>query len=553
MTTYPNAGIHRMPNELLGEVFILYRQSIQEPTPNRPRARTPFKWTRIMLVCRRWRSVAIATSTLWTAIHILGNKRFTFGPATKVVTKTQDEIMQQFYLAYSRSAKAPLELLFAQKSFAVAALPTLNAEAERIQSLTLPDEEPRETSTGILPSLLQLWLPVLIELDILYGSGSKDRLERHAVRPPRHGNIIPSLFPSLRILRVSHWTLEETSLDIFPQLTCLDLRFCAFKGHPTSFISLLDVLEKCTQLNELQLHLVLGTLTDITQPPPGRVVHLQKLHKLVVRDAPSLAHLILSHVSVPAAINVRVVGVLATYDPDFSIERTMRSLIPTPRTNIPLLGTVTHGAVENFEGNLALRFFRGDPSADDDVPDAMPKITLKILASPRQNLEDLDGCFDAIRDVFISAPLTSLTIEGDTGAPQMISTDPWTDFLGDFTTLKELEVSGMGPALHIIRALGLPVDYPEDLLPAAAPDTPICPGLQRLMIQYLDYSPGFVEALFGVLHRRANYGLPQLKCLEFRLVATASSDCCESFEMYEDQISSLVENFDWSMQTSDSP
>ena len=536
------SGVNRLPDELLVMIFIHCRQIFQRGLFQRdkPRALSAFTWTHLMLVCRLWREVALATAALWNMIDIprpaLLDPRYdsyrywhstTTGPKENTALKWLNLIL-------SRSARMPLELVFARPEYGTAALPILATESRRIRSLTFPDSDTLQSIDPVL-SVLQLDLPAIMELNMLYDEDStlKNADSRPEQPPERRAKITSERYPSLRILRLSNFTLHNASASIYPQLERLDLRFCSFDGHLASLSNLLDALVGCPNLVELQLHFVLSMLTDGAPPPASRTISLLKLQKLVLRDVPLFTRRFLDHISIPTATTLRVIGIVDDPDPVFDVLNALIVMVPPPKPlHLPIFRSLTQATIEN-EGPSLLQL--SSPTT---------KLSLQALS---YGLSDLPSCLVALRTLCFESPLTTLEIDGG-DLDDIHGMLPWRELFGVFGNLKSLKVGAIGSTIPMICALGhTPVKMDDDA-DAEVDDTPACPHLRELIIGGMLWERGLVEALTGVLRLRENYGLPQLEMLTLSLECYGEEDPDEhdeTMDRYEDEVLNLVGRFEW--------
>lgn len=546
------ATIYELPNELLAAMFVHY-SNLKNPdgfhglsAPKfKPQLRKPFWWTHIMLVCRLWRNVAVATSALWSVIDVAGSRRggrreledsqSSDGSSLSSTGQDEGHAMELFYLALSRSAKAPLDILFTHMAYGIQAFHILTAEAYRIRSLTVPDEAPPASS--LTPQILQLNLPSLVQLDLLYDSGAEERHSLTTSHPTRAAEITPERYPSLRVLRLSHCVLSEASLSILPQLECIDLRLCSFQGRLSSWYGLLDALSECSCLTELQLHLVLGTFpTIVTQVADLPVVPLEKLTKLVLRDAPLMVHSFLAHTSIPADTTLRVVGTHPEAVDFPPVRDDLISLIPHGEHGYPpLFHALVRGCIHNWEAAPQLIFH--SPTA---------KLSLKLLYPHDAHTDDLEGTLNAFRRLCAGSPLKDLTVTGNFRRHDGEVIRTWRQLFTDFPAIEKLELCGEDSPLDLVCALGQPALVQGGArshdLECDCP--PVCQNLRYITVE-AGWEPGLVEALLGVLRLRDTFKLPMLRNLSLILYTEDPDACTEVLELYDKELSYCAEDFSW--------
>ena len=538
------SGVNKLSDELLGTIFIYFRQIVQgKPTRNdMPKLRRALRWTRIMLVCRLWRDVALVTAALWTVIDIPRARDKPKSSIHKkiptITAKMQDNALKWFNLILPRSAKMHLELVFTRPEYGSAALPILATESRRIRSLTFPDSNTPQLTNAVL-SVLQLDLPAVMELDMLYEGNSP--LRYSASRPEslseRRAEITPERYPSLRIMRLSNLTLCKTSMSVLPQLERLDLRFCSFDVYPASLDNLLDVLAGCPNLVEIQLHFVLSMLTDGAPPPYARTIPLNNLQKLVLRDVPLLTRRFLSHISIPAATTLGIFGTVDDLPPVFDVYSTLIAMVPLPDFHhLPIFNSLTEGTV-----------YSGEESAHLKVSSPTAKVSLMILHDHYQH-SDLPSCLTALRTLCAESPLTKLDINGY--FDEVEGTLPWRELFGVFGSLEILKLTGKGSILCMVCALGQTPARTGTDTDAEVDNTPACPHLRVLEATNVYWERGLAEALTGVLRLRAASGLRKLNILKMGIQFRDDEDMDEgikTMDRYRDIISSHVGYFDWEL------
>ena len=518
-------------------IFVYVRQ-LSLARHHNPRLRlrsvNRFKWTHIMLVCRLWRGVALATATLWTVINVPSETYWDQDEPPAITIRTKENAMKWFNLILSRSAEAPLELDFTHTAFLGGAFPILATESHRIRSLSVLDD--LHFAQAAL-SILQLDLPAIVELDMLYDEDSsyKHRINRLESPPTRRANITPERYPSLRIIRLSNFALPGASASmIFPQLERLDLRFCSFESYPASLDNLLGVLAGCPILVELQLHFVLSMLADNAPPQVKQTIPLNKLQKLVLRDVSLLTRHFLKHISVPATTTLRVIGVVDGHNDDVNPYRALLSIVPNPR-HFPILGVLTEGAIRTPHGPLQLELC--SPTA---------KLSVRVY-QPSHERNVLTACIRALCTLCVKSPLTTLAVESD--FDQVEGTGAWRRLFGTFRTLEHLQLIGKGSILCLLSTLGQPPGKQSADADAEDDDLPACPRLRSIDIFMADWVPGLMEALTGVLRSRAASGLSKLEMIGMSLGASSSDGSVEegnkAVEWYESEIGSYVGCFNW--------
>ena len=500
--------INDLPNELLACIFALHAVSMGLRYPSQGRRLReqywwPFRWLNITLVCRRWYDIVFSTAELWRTIKVAERKKTNrAGPV---------DALEWLNSVLPRTSKAPLELVFTKAVLACRALPIILAQSDRLRTLVIRDassEDVRNLNPSPTTSVFGTTMPFLRNLDLLYPCYMTDDESHFEPYPARLVEICAWRFPSLRILRLSHLTLADSSLSLFTQLHTLDLRFCNIHGGRTSTDDLLALLESCPELIELQLHLILRTLT-----PPQSTFKMRKLRKLVLRDAPEHTSSFLSAISLPANMDkIKIVGVLPERHDGLDIAGYFCAILPEDRSAFPWLRTTTAARAENwisYEADMPkLQFRTGQGGAGTAV-------TLKLQypwhavdgvdnAEPGSVLENMR----ALSVLLAGVPLQRLVIDCAFEAVGR-TLERWIEVYAAFPALRELVITGLGPVLEVLPPIA-------------------CPGvlskLDELAIMRVSYRPGLVEAIAGMLARRERLRRPRLRRLTLSVLPDGDND-----------------------------
>lgn len=531
-----SSGINRLPLELLAEIFVVYAAETMVPVTAflmRPDALCHFRWTHIMLVCRKWRAICLATNALWRTIKA-GCTRHGYYES-EVSEEEHKEKLRWMELVLPRSAGAPLELTISDLAFATIFRPLLVQHAHRIRRLTIPDHPPFRADAVV--SVLDIPMPSLVELDLLYGEQWEDlRAISDELEDSNDTTLIsPQRYPLLRFLRLSSLFLEESFLRLLPQLNTLDIRGCMFRDLPLSFYSLLDALEDCPSLEELQLHGVLRHLT-ISDGPPARTskpLSLKRLRKIVVHDEPKHTRRLLSHLPLPSHASLHVIGEVYDVDDLSDLPSVFSSLLPIDRSGIPLLQTASHVYIRNLQ--------------DIDITAHLGSVELgiKLDVPDDHDPEDLPGCLKTVTALFCKAPLVFLDVTGQFDTVKRTRT--WIDVLSAFPKLRYLSFTGEGSLLNMVCALGHPppsldVDANHAGRGPSHTDGPVCPKLSCLEFTNIPCRLGLMESLLGVLSRRKSCSLPPLANLFLELCCDGADECeCETnLDLYAEELSNFA-------------
>ncbi|KDQ54651.1 hypothetical protein JAAARDRAFT_209332 [Jaapia argillacea MUCL 33604] len=265
--------VPHLPSELLAEIFW---HLTQMPPYGGERSLAP-----VMLVCHRWRDIAVSTPDLWSTI------KFTSEGATRVETLLQ------------RSKSVPVDIIVDRTPFPNA-IEVLPPRQSRIRNLCLVDT-PQSIVRGLLASLNAVGAPNLELLSIIYPDPSGTSLD---------AGLVPSLFadcvPRIRHLVIDVFSLPWTS-SIFRGLTTLHIHREHNDVHPSSDV-FLSVLESCPALEHLDLFHAGPILLPPTSTPDKatstfakRRVSLPRLKCLAleVGDLPQCMYT-LSHLTLPS-------------------------------------------------------------------------------------------------------------------------------------------------------------------------------------------------------------------------------------------------------------
>ena len=525
-------SLDTLPNELLSDIFVWYAietsKSHSASMRRRPQPRGYYGWGDIMLVCRRWRDVALSSPALWRAVDVkLSTQRRALSEDSLDNDAETQNPFRWLELILPRTAKATLELVFGSPAVAIAALPKLNAESSRIGTLVVPND----IYAAAVHSFLKLEMPRLVEFEFLNISWPRFIPTSDSWKCVK--GLSAQRFPALRVLRLSNCRFDDEAVMLFPQLQCLDLRSCSFHGHPSTLDHLFDVIRRCINLHELQLHQILRTLND-TARHNAHVLSLDRLYKLVICDQPCLTSRFLAHVTLSVNTTLRVIGMMDIPPDDESYDTLFPSLLPADLSGLPLIPTLTSGSIHNWQDVARLKCHRGPT-----------KLSLKLIFPEDSTQEDLPACLHAFRTLFGQArALSCLYIAGNIGTVR--TTQTWVDALACWPALGELELVGDGSALSAVCALG----YPPDGAGEAARRLPVCPALRVLRLEYLNWELGLTQALAATLRRRAMCQLPRLSQLELTLGLGTLGDpdeCPLAMSLYGDEIHSYVERFRWTV------
>ncbi|KAI0700260.1 hypothetical protein C8T65DRAFT_811998 [Cerioporus squamosus] len=466
-------------------------------------------WTRLLLVCREWRAVAVTTPILWKVIHV-------------------DKSLKWLQLSLPRTRTAPLDFIFRNAILALESIPILCSVSHRIRKLALPEMN-HAGFTLVRRTVFKKQLPLLEELDLSITSeiGMMIRAAPLGFTPDR--------FPKLHTFRLSCFLIDFEPAA-YTKLRRLDLRGCtvsAMFGGMYSYEQLIDMLAGCEALEELQLQQSISTIVLTNLPPERehRVIRLSKMRKFIIWDKTPVVARFLSYIDLPIESTVRIVG---TYDSRTDIRAARNafvSLLPKDRSGFPILRAVTKADLAFFQTHAKLRAWRGDT-----------KVTFKLRSSTDRKWEFyFNRGLNEFRDVFAGAPLEELKLLGDMGAVPKDSTT-WRDTFAAYPTLKRLLVTGYRSPIPMLRALAeSPPGHGDSAVGSAQVVTP---KLHYVQLQYLPWYEGYMDTLVETLRQRASRGAEGLDTLdiEFLVREEDKAKCEQSVSQHDDELRSLVRN-----------
>ncbi|KAL1943487.1 hypothetical protein VTO73DRAFT_3932 [Trametes versicolor] len=546
-------SIQKLPDELLTHIFLLYKQVSKYPLSEHAHrwlrleeeryGTGPIhcgdgaRWTALMLVCRLWREIALASPSLWQSVDVYS-----------------ESTIKWLELALVRSRDTSgLELFFHNLDAARAALPLILPHTRRLRTLILPPLDQRPAGSGrwdhnaspdvtpFLP-LLAGAMPVLEELMI-----SVDHVD-HTGRFNRPPLIISaSQLPSLRVLRLACVSFVWNA-DVLSKLTSLDLRACVSgtaDDDGPSCDQFLDVLERCESLEDLRLldKFVFNTLArgaiNVGTADPTRTLHLPRLRKLVLADSPRVTKWLLSCLTFPPKAFVSITGWL-------------------PVAGV-LIAPLQHSAFTDLVSYKGLkdRFFPTTAPTHGSIDVMCESAEISVWTSDGAKLR-LELNNPDVREwdaylphglrgfcpLFDSLPIEELTINGFIdNAPEYMD---WANLLNQLTKLRTLEVIGRGPVRPLFRALKdtpiLDLGDPD----LAGPWPPPCDKLTKLSVQYSDYVRGDIELLVAVLHRRAHFGAARMDRVELYMETEDDEDgFAEEMRIYLSELEELCPNISY--------
>ncbi|RPD53947.1 hypothetical protein L226DRAFT_538813 [Lentinus tigrinus ALCF2SS1-7] len=465
-------------------------------------------WTRIMLVCREWRAVAVMTPSLWHVIHV-------------------DKSLKWLQISLPRTRTLPLDFIFRDSLLALDAIPIICAISHRIRKLALP-EMTSGSFAVVRRTIFKEKLAALQELDLSITSAIGMMIRQAPL------GFTPDRFPDLHTFRLSCFLIDFEPAA-YHKLRRLDLRGCtvsAMFGGMYSYEQLIDMLAGCEALEELQLQQSISTIVLVNLPPERehRVVPMSKMRRFVIWDKTPVVARFLSYIDLPIESSVRIVG---TYDSRTDISTAVDafvSLLPRDRSGFPILRAVTRADLAFFQTHAKLRAWRGDT-----------KVTFKLRSSTDRKWEFyFNRGLREFRDIFAGAPLEELKLLGDMGAISKSATT-WKDTFAAYPTLQRLLVSGYRSPVAMLRALVESPSTPD----GSASMNVVVPSLRHIQLQYLPWYPDYVDTLVEILRRRKSLGAVGLDILdiEFLVAEEIKAKCEQSLSRHDEELHSLVGDF----------
>ncbi|KAJ7057636.1 hypothetical protein C8F01DRAFT_1027890 [Mycena amicta] len=276
------APIHNLPNEIIAYIF--RNATYPGPSPN----------TSLLLVCQRWKDIAVHSPELYSTIE--------FPWAFRSIC---------FFEQLKRSGDAPLRVHIGRLED-TEVMDTLMANAHRLAKLQIGGTV--EYLLALVQKLVEHSFPLLYDL----------RLEVTRMREDEHDNgdmtsipLLPSAvldgrIPNLRRLELVAIEPPWTAVQSLRYLT-IDSKNAPLT-HPLEFHGLLALLSACPELIELDLDVAIA---------PGRrdlysTIRLPRLERLQLREQPRTLQDLLHLVLVPGTTRLSLQPIGVNSGPDIS-------------------------------------------------------------------------------------------------------------------------------------------------------------------------------------------------------------------------------------------
>ena len=462
------------------------------------------RWTKLMLVCRRWCDVVRTTPALWRTIDVGEEKAW-------------------LKLSLLRSDNALIDVSFSSESdFDDEHAAILEPHYHRLRSFRLEWWSP--------PALRVICenLPALESLEVLNTSYDYLTRDSDGIHTMTDLGITQQRFPNLRTLHVAYTPLP-TDPSFYSHIRRLSLNERPFNLSLEQFMQLLSDIPG---LRYLELDDFLQYLSD-----DGNVgLPLRSLPSLrflgLHNHVPRLSTRFLSRIDIPAAS----LSITANVDGDFDgeenefVDVTLCDVLPPDlRTSLrPQLTNVTWGRLTTVYDEYTIECHSTIPEPDETT---LVKLSLTSYMGRQWDYRQSGGIADLIA-LFGSAPLTHLETRGYCVSASYVM-KRWVRLFRAFPSLVSLEVAADDTVLagFLEASLASPTDQPV-----------VCRRLERIVLndEWVSLKGDRMDAIFEPLLRclvyRAERGarLKELR-LEFHREAREAAG-----EKYLSQLESLV-------------
>ncbi|TBU36351.1 hypothetical protein BD309DRAFT_985006, partial [Dichomitus squalens] len=243
----PMPPIARLPTELLTTIFSLVAP-FETSDSDVWDAKTWMGWVPLMLVCRHWRNVGIATPWLWRRISITCNLEALQYRLSRAVDSTIDLFLSRW--REDNKKAMPLLLPFARSIRSVQAPEFPWSPLERFEEFFTFDGLP------CIRPLFEVPLPALEHIDL----SKLDVLQNRQLEAPFDLGLSEKLHPSVRrFIVTSHIKIPSTP-SFWSVLRELDIRFDPSANRWTRLDDFLQVVAGAPYLESL---IVLGTQVSL--------------------------------------------------------------------------------------------------------------------------------------------------------------------------------------------------------------------------------------------------------------------------------------------------
>ncbi|KAM5545886.1 hypothetical protein V8D89_000012 [Ganoderma adspersum] len=449
-----------LPNELLVQVFLLYAEGATPTSQRHTPQLAKMRWLPLMLVCRHWRDVALASPILWRVVH----------PASQTQWTT---------LVLARSAPATIDLTFRDRgSLFMETFKAVSTHVDRLQKLRFISFHPdlRHATLRFLCSAVGF--PTLETLEYLINTRDPEAVGGFA-----DIELSSECFSCLQSLQLYiAVALQDQSLCEKPRVLCLTRCLCG-----PSFDAFLNILSSCNVLQVFTMVACLQYLSDESSIPQRTPIHLLNLTTLSLRENPP-AHTsqFLSCLFLPPMVKV---SIMATHR-DGGCAPSISCILPPRHTDVfPALAQCTDVRLLVLH-KYALCF---------DIPAHTLSCASLFLSHGEVTLSS--AALDLTR-VFGRAPLTHLSISSN--GDHIPPSDVWISIFRTFPRLEWLRARTMKFSMMMANPFkNLPVGLHNTLRSRTM--SPPCLELGVItvngMATDIDYFNAWVECLRGRLER----------------------------------------------------
>lgn len=405
--------IHRLPLELLIEIFQILKATVERPHLDEWAYVDPMLWPPLTHVCRLWRHAICTTPHLWRTIHI-------------------KNYAQWVNMCLARSLSVPIEVYLHNPQTFPSVLGALSNQAHRISKLFVIDTE--HETLQLLKELFKPSMPALTELCI--------DAKRSPVNMFCSCNTIPDdVLPALHTIRFSYTHVDWNS-PILHRLRVLHLHdWDPLPEHTLTLSSFLRALEACQALEDLMIDFAFPFYTystDGERDVSGPIISLPNIRSVYFlcppaeeASSPDVYHL-LSHLILPPSAQVQIYTQV-----DSSGEGGFLATVPQDPERLPMLYHATsaelwghafdcnHGrddpdrTLGHFGLSLELLSERQDPAYAPDR--LLAEFCTLVARAPLRSMTFKRMAYteNAWKALFRTFPeLTTLTIEGEQQEPE---------------------------------------------------------------------------------------------------------------------------------------
>ncbi|KAJ7615936.1 hypothetical protein FB45DRAFT_801558 [Roridomyces roridus] len=462
--------IDTLPNELLSKIFGFYA-FLQGP---------PFdlKWTRVMLVCRRWHDIAVVEQVLWSYVE---DSFYSPGYVERVIVQMK------------RSGAAPLTVRIMSMDESNIYSYFLLQHAERLR-----DVDVRGDAVHVIQFMHGLSSH---PLSFLRSLSLDPRYKREEV-PGDVVTVFPDAVldgraPGLTELDISHLTINW---GLLRGLTKLSLTQTPDTNQSGTHI--LSVLESSPALTSLKLGRV---LTEQIVHQPHHAVSLPLLESLWVQDEVQFCTPLIQHLVIPptARIIIYTLGVQTGSDITHLLVLIRKHIRAPGASTIRWLQLEAHGSPSTPPSHLRMAAF-----SSESVPDALAfdDASLAINAHPTTGL----ALRQIMSKILKALPVSTIT-HLDCRSASHLSVTSWKYALALLPALESIYLFVNNGALQLFGALTELTETPKTPsagFPSSLKHIHLLAYVYKLRDDAEDFVPSVLEALRRLLDARVAAGTP---------------------------------------------